>query len=211
MRPLHHVTRQALMLAELSGARRFTDGQSLLAFREKRKRGWISAMPGDGPPLQVIAFVHRNQSLFELVREVGEGRAWIPGDRLDRYLDEPWTALRALRSLARVGLAVGGFAEGSVHLIAADPRGSNLVNESRHHTSRRGCNIRGLIEALLPCRNPSRSRVNATDTRRILVAEILDEEWDIDTEGLLEERAWIRLVSRWRVPGMKAADELQPA
>ena len=108
-------------------------------------------------------------------------------------------------------LAVGGFAEGSVHLIAADPRGAKLVNESRHHTSRRGCNIRGLIEALLPCRDPSRSRVNATDTRRILVAEILDEEWDIDTEGLLEERAWIRLVSRWRVPGMTAAGELQPA
>lgn len=85
------------------------------------------------------------------------------------------------------------------------------MNESRHHTGRRGCKVQNIIQAFVPGRDPKRRRVNATENRRLFVAEVLDMDWDIETEGLLEERTWVRLVSRWRLPLEEIARELQPA
>ena len=80
MRQIHHVTRQELLSAELPGAKRFTEGQSARAFRSKERRGWITAMPADGPPFEMAAFVHENHPLAGLVGRVRDGQQWMAED-----------------------------------------------------------------------------------------------------------------------------------
>jgi hypothetical protein len=98
-------------------------------------------------------------------------------------------------------LAVAGRSDGEVNLRPTDPRGARFINESRRRVSRRGYKVQCVIEAFLPVRDPSRSRINVKSDRRLAVALNLESDWDIEALDLLDDdRDWIRLVSRWTVP-----------
>jgi len=199
MVPVHSITRLELVFKEIKTARRFTDGQSQRAFRSKRDRGWESAMPAEGPPFEMVSFAHSNHHLFPIVEFVRRGQAAVSIQEIETRTGDSWKSLSTLRALAKVGLAVSGCTETHLHLRGADVRAARLINESRHHVSRRGFRDRLLIEAFLPIRDPRRSHIKVKDDRRIAVAEILDEEWDIDAEDLLDGRRLVRLLSRWTV------------
>jgi hypothetical protein len=199
MRPIHHVTRQELLFDELPVARRFTDGQSARAFRSKGTRGWTTAMPAAGPPFEKVAFVHAHHRLAGLVRRVRDGQEWFDEDAFNAELGGPWSAFWVLPQLAKIGLAVVDNGDGEVRLRPADPRAARFVNESRRKASPKGYKIQRLIEAFLPVRDPRRPHLNVTENRRLALAEVLDDKWEIDADDLFSERRRIRLVSRWTV------------
>ena len=207
MKQIHHITRRELLLAELSGAKRFTDGQSARAFRSKEGRGWLTAMPADGPPFEMIAFVHQNHPLAPLVQRVRGGQDRFDEEDLRAELGGGWAEFWVIPQFAKVGLAVVDYAEGEVRLQPADPRAARFVNESRRQVSARGYKIQRLIEAFLPVRDPRRSHIKVTDDRCLELAYILDTKWEIEAEDLLSNRRRIRLVSRWTVLQML---ELEP-
>jgi hypothetical protein len=201
MRQIHHITRQELLFNELPNAQRFTDGQSARAFRRKGRRGWGTAMTPEGPPFEMVAWVHEHHPLAHLVRWVREGGRWLTEGDLNARLGGAWMTACALQALSKVGLAVAGHRDGQVQLRPADPRAVRFVNESRRHVSRRGYKVQCLIEAFLPVRNPGRTRLNVKSDRRLAVALNLESDWDIEALDLLDDdRDWIRLVSRWTVP-----------
>jgi hypothetical protein len=199
MKQIHHITRQELLFAELPGAKRFTEGQSARAFRSKEGRGWITAMPADGPPFEMVAFVHENHRLAGLVSRVRGGQRRMGEDELRAELGGAWATSWTLPKLAKIGLAVVDYAADQVRFSPADPRAARFVNESRQKVSPRGYKIQRLIEAFLPVRDPRRSHVKVTDNRRLELADVLDTCWEIQAEDLLDDRRWIRLVSRWTV------------
>lgn len=196
MRSTHHVTRQELLTAELPAARRFTEGQSTRAFRRKRQRGWTTAMPAAGPPLEKVAFVHAHHKLVALVERVRDGQQWFQEDELNAELGGPWSAFWVMPQLAKIGLAVVDYGDDEVRLRPADPRAAHFVNESRRAVSPRGFKIERLIEAFSPVRNPCR---RVTDDRRLVLAEVLGDSWEIEADDLLSERRRVRLVSPWTV------------
>ena len=196
MRSTHHVTRQELLTAELPAARRFTEGQSARAFRSKGQRGWTTAMPAAGPPFEKVAFVHAHHKLVRLVRRVRDGQEWFQEEQFNAELGGPWSAFWVMPQLAKIGLAVVDYGEGEVRLRPADPRAARFVNESRRQVSPKGFKIQRLIEAFLPVRDPCR---RVTDDRRLVLAEVLGESWEIEADDLLSERRRVRLVSPWTV------------
>lgn len=197
MRNTHHTTRQELLFRELPYAKNFTEKQSARAFSSKESRGWATAMPPDGPPFEMVAFVHANHKLFELVGRVQDGQGWLDEDALNAELGGPWSAFWVLPQLAKIGLAVVDSGDGEVRLRPADPRAARFVNEARCGVSPKGYKIQRLIEAFLPVRDPRRSHLKVTDRRRLALAEVLDEKWEIEADDLFTDRLRIRLVSRW--------------
>lgn len=197
MRPINYITRQEVLNAEIPQACRYTDGQSARAFQSKEGRGWISAMPAEGPPFEMVAFVHQNHQLSNLVKRVRDGQEWFLEDELEAELGGPWMSFWIIPLLAKVGLALAGYKGEEVHLRPADPRAARFINESRRQISCRGYKVQCLIEAFLPIRDPRRSHIKVKDDRRLAVAEILDSIWDVDADDLLSNRLRIRLVSRW--------------
>jgi hypothetical protein len=199
MRQTHHVTRQELMIDELPDARNFTEKHSTRAFRSKQRRGWTTTMPAAGPPFEMVAFVHTNHPLVNLVRRVREGQEWFDEDILNAELGGPWATFWVLPKLAKIGLAVVDNGNGEVRLRPADPRAARFVNYSRSQAGPKGYKIQRLIEAFLPVRDPRRGQLNVTENRRLALAEVLDEKWEIDAEDLFTDRRRVRLVSRWTV------------
>ena len=188
MKQIHHITRRELLLAELPGAKRFTDGQSARAFRSKEDRGWLTAMPADGPPFEMVAFVHQNHPLAPLVQRVRGGQDRFDEEDLKAELGGAWAAFWVIPQLAKVGLAVVDYAEGEVRFQPADPRAACFVNESRRQASERGYKIEKLMEAFLSDRDPRRSYIKVTDDSRLELAHVLDTRWEIEAEDLLSNR-----------------------
>lgn len=201
MRPLHAITRRELILKELADAQRYGCRHAQAAFREKACRGWVTAMPAEGPPFEMVAFVHANHSLAQLVRAAANGQRRFALDPECTALVTPTGGHVDLCELGGVGLAIARISEDAIELLPADPRAARLVNAARHRVGRRGYRATAVIEAFLPCRNPECSRIIATASRRLYVAGLLAEHWAIDCEDLLDEKRWVRLVSRWFVPG----------
>jgi len=86
-----------------------------------------------------------------------------------------------------------------VELCAVDPRAARFINESRLGPQLRGFSTRRVIEAFMLVRSPRRCRVNISDDRRLITADVLREQWQIECDDLLSERRRVRLVSSWTI------------
>jgi hypothetical protein len=177
--------------------RRYSSARLRAALRARLRAGWIPVVPSGGSHYERITVLCPNHALAAVAR------AYVAGERrFDRTVVEGILGCRldsrsGADALAAAGLAML-WAEGErLELRAADPRVAQLVNRARLGLQRRGYDVHRVIEAFLALPPMGQRRRAATDDRRLEVARMLQDDWFIDGDDLLNCRPFARLRSLW--------------
>jgi hypothetical protein len=197
MKGIRSRVRHEIVRRMLGRRRRLTPRQMKEALRRLRVRGWLTAMSADGPAYEQVAAVHKTHPLARLLQDYNAGSRWFSRADVEGRLGLSVATRAGAARLAMTGFAVVRCRDDKLELRAADPRAARFVNEARCGAQLRGFGVRRIVEAFLSVRNPERTRVNVTDDRRLMAAEVLSERWNIECEDLLDGRARVRLFSAW--------------
>lgn len=176
---------------------RFTVNQFKRVRWRLAERGWLMAAPTEGPALERVVVVNAGSAAYGVVRAYGKGERWFAVEELSRAVGASISGRTGAIRLATVGLALLRVNGDRVELRSADPRAARFVNEARLGPQVRGFSARRVIEAFLLVRPPERRRINITDERRLLTADVLAKRWFIECDDLLNRRLCVRLVSTW--------------
>jgi hypothetical protein len=184
--------------AREGGARdRYSAARVRLALRARFRAGWIPVVPPGRSPYELVTVLGCDHVLATLAR------AYFAGERcFDRARIEDVLGRRLNSPQGADALAAGGFAllraDGTrLELRAADPRVARLVNRARLGPQRRGYDVHRVLEAFLVLPPRDKRRRAATDDRRLEVARLLQDDWFIDGDDLLNCRPFARLRSVW--------------
>ncbi len=204
MKGIRTATRSEWVRKVLGPKRKFTLRQMERVLHLRWFEGWITAMPAEGPALERLAIVHQGVPMAELVRAYQAGERWFARAEVEAILQTQVDTRLGAQRLGKAGFAIVGCENGRLEVRAVDPRTASLVNESRCRASNKGYSVRRVIEAVLHVRDPRRRRINITDDRRLMAAEVLLSSWSIECEDLLVGRLRVRLISKWTFPAKTA-------
>ncbi len=191
----------------LGAGKRLTPLQLERTYHILRHRGWITAMPVEGPAYEQIVFVRADQPVGWIVADYQAGQRHFRRT-LEAALGVGVATPEGVERLAKCGFALTRSGGDEVALAATDPREAKLVNEARRGIQRRGFGVRGVVESVMHLRRPTTRGVNVTDDRRRMTAEALSERWSIQSEDLLVGRMRVRLISSWTFNGASRSEQI---
>jgi hypothetical protein len=151
-----------------------------------------------------VAALRTNHALAVVFRGYAAGVRYFDRERLEQALGRPLDSRAGASRLAAAGLGMVRMVGRLVELRATDPRTARLVNRSRLGPQLRGYRVHKVLEALLCLAPKAKRRRAVTEDRRLQAALLLADERLIDADDLLECRPFIRLRSRWFLPGAPA-------
>ncbi len=185
--------------AVLGDRHSFTVRQFERCRRRLIDRGWCIAAEAEGPAYEQVVAVTPDNPAFNIVCAYDRNKRWFEIAALSRTVGESIVERAGMARLATLGFALVNIDNDHVELCVVDPRAARFINESRLGPQVRGFSTRRVIEAFMLVRSPRRCRVNVSDDRRLITAEVLRERWQIECDDLLSERRRVRLVSSWTV------------
>lgn len=186
--------------------RRYSTARVRAALQRRRRAGWLTAQPADGPRHERVTLVHPAHPLAFLHREWAAGVRLFECQRLERAIGRPLNCRATADDLAEVGFALVRVVGTQVELRPADPRTAHLVNRSRLKPAMGERQVRRVLAAVLSLPPKGLRQRRVTEERRRQAAEWLQQEWLIDGVDLLDCRPRARLRSFWLLaPGAPRA------
>ena len=128
----------------LGAGKRLTPLQLERTYHILRHRGWITAMPVEGPAYEQIVFVRADQPVGWIVADYQAGQRHFRRT-LEAALGVDVATQEGVKRLAKCGFALTRSGGAGVALAATDPREAKLVNEARRGIQRRGFGVRGVV------------------------------------------------------------------
>jgi len=196
------VSRTRAALAREGGARQRYSRKRLRIGIERRMRdGWIPVAPATGARFEQVTLLRPTHPLAAVARAYLRGQRCFERARIEAALGRPLDSQAGAAALAAAGFGLLRQDGASIELRAADPRAARLVNRARLGRQGRGYRVERVLEAFL-CLPPAATRRHAvTDERRLEVARLVRDEWQLDGDDLLNCRPVARLASAWTFAG----------
>jgi hypothetical protein len=188
---------RAAWAREGGAKRRYSAARMRAALRGRAREGWLPVLPEGRSPHARVTVLRCEHPLAPLVRAYLAGQRWFERAVIEDALGYRLDSREGATRLAAAGLALLRADGIRLELRAADSRVAELVNRARIGVQLRGYRIQRVLEAFL-CLPPTKERRHhATDERRLEVAQLLQEDWLIDGDDLLNCRPFARLYSVW--------------
>lgn len=185
-------------LAKEGGARkRYSLARVRIALRKRLKAGWLPVTPAGRLPHERMVFVWREHPLADIVGAFICQQRWFLRTKLEAAIGQPLDSREGVLALATAGLAIMREAGLRIELRAADPRVAQLVNLARLGPQRRRYQVHRVLEAVLALPPKKKRRRSATIDRRMDAAHILQDEWLLNGDDLLNGQPLVRLSSDW--------------
>ena len=176
---------------------RYSQAKAKAGLRTRIGRGWIPVEPPGHSPHEQVVTLRRDHPIARIARIYRAGERWFHRPSVEEDLGYRLDSRLGVAAMAKAGFALLRAEGNRVELRAADPRLAHLVNCARLGPQRRGYGVHRVIEAFLALPPKHKRRRAATDVRRLEVARIMQEEWLLDGEDLLNCRRLARLRSIW--------------
>jgi hypothetical protein len=157
----------------------------------------VPIVPVGQCPHERVTVLGPEHPLAPLARAYGAGQRWFPRLEIEQALGRRVDSRAGAVALATAGFAMLSAADSRIELRAADPRIARIVNRARLGPQRRGYRIHRVLEAFLCLPPKKQRRHSATDDRRLEVARLMQSEWLLDGDDVLNCRPFARLSSAW--------------